>query len=139
MKDRVMPLGLAKYLISKKFEKLNDYKESENLDWSYLKKDCTFSENYHFMKENHPKYRWDYPDKIQRQKTVKKKKTITLAKTYRGWERVYGYQLVKGVTVKSHTAYSKGKKYTYGRIQASIDANLIGSKVWIIVNLPEWA
>ena len=45
MTDRVMPLSLQKYTITKIFNKFNPDGEPYNIDWDGLEKTATFSEN----------------------------------------------------------------------------------------------
>ena len=57
MKDRVMPLGLQKHTLLKKFNKLNPKAEADNLDWDWLDDKSLLEENLLNMKQGNPAYR----------------------------------------------------------------------------------
>ena len=142
-KERVMPLGLVKYTILKKFKKLNPDAEPDDLDWDCLDYPTSFNECYREMARAHPEYVWfeesleeierkekdieiqnliesgEEEEKIDRIREEQEMQTIK-----GGWKvgRIAGkLTYTKTVKIKPHL---KGK-YMRGRIQTTCDSEFI--------------
>jgi hypothetical protein len=168
MKDGVMPLGLQKYTLLKRFNKLNPDAEAEYLDWDWLDDKCCYDENLLNMKQGNPAYVWYKPldeQDIERMETDRliQEKLDTLRilqnagldeeaqkvskeideieasfskKFDTGWhveQTEEGEMHTIEVEIKPHKTGAKGKKYSYGRIQLTVDPALVGLKAKISV------
>jgi hypothetical protein len=66
MTNRVMPLGLQKYTITRIFKRLNPKNDPEDLDWDGLDDKCCLGGNLENMQELNPQYIWVDEDIIIR-------------------------------------------------------------------------
>jgi len=158
-RNRVMPLGLQKYTLLKKFNKLNPDADPEYLDWDCMDYDQTFNENYRDMANGNPEYVWfeqtlfeieDRAKEVEIQnlinsliekgydeetidRIVEEKEMETVKGGWKvGWvagEETY----TKTVKIKPHL---KGK-YKRGRIQTTCDPDFIGLEAKITFVKPD--
>lgn len=149
---RVMPLGLVKHTILKRFNKWNPDVDPEYLDWDNLDYTCNFGENYDNMANAHPQYVWDEEDTLdiieQKEKEIEIQKLIDkgvdeatidrirdemeMQNLKGGWKKgwVAGKETyIKTVEIKLHC--------NRGRVQALCDPELIGLEAKITIVKPD--
>jgi len=154
-KERVMHLGLVKYIILKKFKKLNPDVDPEYLDWDNLDSSCCFGENYHDMANAHPEYVWfeesleeieamENEQKIRelianglsKEEINKIREEMDMQTIKSGWKRgwIAGKETyIKTVPIKPHTK----EKDSVGRIQTTCIRELVGLEAKITIVKPK--
>jgi hypothetical protein len=121
-----MPRKLQIRMIKNTFKKLNPRELGDDIDFDVFDNKATYRENLEIFKTYHPQYRWDFPkkDKIRTSKQYSVKQV--------GKFTTYTFR----VKIKEHRVKAKGKYYTSGRVQLTVDKELIGHVAEVKVFLP---
>lgn len=140
-KQRVMP-------IEKQFEIINQMIRDANLQlddqslptihgkedyWGdYLDETCTLEENTHQLQAHFPVLKFD-----QWRRQPKRKLRRWLDENRRTGPDGRDYSAYTVVNIKRHGVISKGKAYVRGRIQITVDGELIGKRAEVTIHVSE--